>query len=124
MVLSITSATRLSSSPKKQFIAYAYLAGRIHYHVPKALFGVELAQKEHLDGSPGLFLVAVHTRREHFRVVDYHAVPVVEILYQVFEQTVFYLSAVAVHHHKTCFIAVFGRIFSQQFRRKFKIEIG
>ena len=70
---------------EEQLVADAYLAGRLHQHVPEAQLLVQLAQQEHLNLRVGLLLRAVQTGGEHLRVVEDEGVALVEVVADVAE---------------------------------------
>ena len=106
-----------------QFIADTNLAGWIHDHVPEALLTVELAEKQDHYIGPGLFLLAIHTGRKHLCVVKDKDVSLSEIIYDVFEEPVLYLTGVFVEHHETGFVAPAGRLRCNTILREVEVEL-
>ena len=107
-----------------ELVADADLAGGIDQHVPEALVAVELAQQEDVDLGAGLFLVAAHPGGEHFGVVEHEQVVRRGVLDDILENPVLDFAGVLVQHHQAAFVPLGGRVFGDQFRGKFKSELG
>lgn len=106
-----------------ELVADAYLACRLHEHVPELVVRVQLAEQEHLDARPSLLLVAEQARREHFRVVEDHHVAFVEIIYDFFESVVLNLVGHGVDHHQAALVAMLGGILGYEIFRKREFEL-
>ena len=71
----------------------------------------------------GLFFLAVEEGREDAGVVGHHYVAFVDIFDEIFEDTVFHLTAVAVEDKHTGLVAVAGRLFGNEFFRQVEPEL-
>ena len=106
-----------------EFVAYAYLPCRVHEYVPQAQVAVQFSQQEDFYFRACLLLVPVEPCGENLRVVEDEDVLFVEVVDDLLEDAVLYLACFAFYHHKPRFVAVVGRIFRQQFRRKVVIVL-
>ena len=89
-----------------ELVADAYLAGRVDNDVPQAHVLVQFTLQEHGDFGTGLLLLAIQQGREHLGVVGHHHIALVQVVKQVFEQTVLDGLGVAVQHHEACLVAL------------------
>ena len=106
-----------------QLVADADLAGRVHDHVPQALFAVELAEQEDDDVGPRLLLLAVQARGKDFGVVEDEGVALAEIVHDVLEKPVFDFSGILVEDHHAGFVPPADRLLGDAVLRQLKCEL-
>ena len=73
----------VSAFVEKQFVAYPYLSGRLHKHIPQAHLFVEFTKQEHLNLGVGLLLGAVETGGKHFGIVEYECIAFIKVVEDV-----------------------------------------
>ena len=104
---------------EEELVTNAYLACRLHQHVPQAQLLVQLTQQKHLYLCVGFLLCTEETCREDLRVIEDEGVALVEIVHDVTENNGFigFLTieillpqvngaALAVHYHQTAAVAL------------------
>ena len=96
---------------------------RIDQHVPQQAFAVQLTQQEHLDGSTGLFLVAVEACRENLGVVCDQYITLIEVAQNVPKVVVLNRAFGTVDDHHTRVGAIFGGVLSDELGRDFESEL-
>ena len=87
-----------------ELVAYAYLPGRVHDHVPEALLPVQFPEEVDLDGCAGLFLVAVESCGEYLGVIQDEGVALSEVFDDVLEEFVLDFAAVLVEDHQLALV--------------------
>ena len=106
-----------------EFVADTDFAGGIHDHVPEALLTVKFPEEEDHDVRAGLFLLAVHTGRKHLCVVEHKDVSFAEIVYDVLEEPVLYLSGVLMEHHEAGFVPPAGGLRCNALLGELEVEL-
>ncbi len=107
-----------------QLVADAYLAGRLHKHIPELVLLVELSEEENLDTCACLFLVAVETCGKHHRVVEHHHISIVKIVDDLFEYVMGDLAGLAVDQHHAAFVTTRSGFLGYQLVRQFEFKLG
>ena len=74
-----------STLVEEELITDSYLASRFDQNVPKSHFFAEFTEQENFDFGIGLFLCAVKSCREYFRVVEDECVAIVKMLQNMTE---------------------------------------